>query len=559
MARLQTPMSILPLIPILILLGGVFTLLLCRAARFVHYDAVASAAALLALVSITLLAIPDLRVRETLISSWQPTSVFGTPVAFRVDRVGWMIGLVAILACGATALAGIAYPGQRRFGPRALALGMTAGIVAAAFSANMLTLALAWGLFDAFFVIAALMQGDESAAGRRAAFAVGFNIAATFCLWIAALAINQGNESQYWHVTQLPEGARQFLALAAILRLGLFPFSQWLPAEREDVPGRVALLYVLPPLAGLHLLIRMASLDALPQEPAVIWFAALSVLVGGALAWWRGASQDALPYLSLSTLGVVVLAGVAAAIPPAPQAILLSGAVSWTLAIVTLSLNHGFHRRALWWSFGQALAVATLVGIPASAGFAVRTSLASAVAWGGNVLLLICVVAGETLAFATMARLLTTPNPSKVPQNWRDIAGHASAIALAALPPFLLPAIARRAVPAIVPPAFAVVLPNMGVAGSVIFILPIALAVTLEWLRREGRISLPPIEAFGDLQVNPIRVLSLDWLYHLVFRLANVVASALNRLSAVIEGEGAVVWALLILLAAYVVLTGAIR
>jgi len=249
MAQLQTPMSILPLLPILILLGGAFAVLLCRIARFMHYDAVASAAALLALAAIALLAVPDLPVRETLISSWQPTSVFGTPVALRVDRVGWLIALVAILACGATALAGVAYPGQRRFAPRALALGTTAGLVAAAFSANVLTSALAWGLFDAFFVIAVLMHGDESSAGRRAAFTVGFNIAATLCLWIAALAINQENESQYWHLTHLSEQASQFLALAAVLRLGLYPFSQWLPAEREDAPGRVVLLYVLPPLA----------------------------------------------------------------------------------------------------------------------------------------------------------------------------------------------------------------------------------------------------------------------------------------------------------------------
>ena len=548
MAQLQTPMSILPLLPILILLGGAFAVLLCRIARFMHYDAVASAAALLALAAIALLAVPDLPVRETLISSWQPTSVFGTPVALRVDRVGWLIALVAILACGATALAGVAYPGQRRFAPRALALGTTAGLVAAAFSANVLTLALAWGLFDAFFVIAVLMHGDESSAGRRAAFTVGFNIAATLCLWIAALAINQENESQYWHLTHLSEQASQFLALAAVLRLGLYPFSQWLPAEREDAPGRVVLLYVLPPLAGLHLLIRMASVDAPPLAPAAIWLAALSVLAGGALSWWRGGSRDALPYLSLSTLGTVVLAGVAARPPITPQAVLSSGAISWALAIVTLSLNHGFHRRALWWSFGQALAVATLIGIPASAGFAVRTSLASATASSGNVLLLICVVAGETLAFATMARLLTTSSRSRIPRSWREIASHALAIVLAALPPFLLPAIARQAFPAIAPPAFAVALPNLGVLGVAIFILPIALAVILEWLRRERRF---------EMHIDLARLISLDWMYHLIFRLTNVAAIALNRISAVIEGEGAVVWALLILVAVYVVVTGA--
>jgi uncharacterized membrane protein len=49
------------LAPILILLGGVFALLLCRAARFVHYDAVASTTAG-ALAAMMLLAIPDLPV-----------------------------------------------------------------------------------------------------------------------------------------------------------------------------------------------------------------------------------------------------------------------------------------------------------------------------------------------------------------------------------------------------------------------------------------------------------------------------------------------------------------
>jgi hypothetical protein len=123
---------------------------------------------------------------------------------------------------------------------------MTAGLVAAAFSANVLTLALAWGLFDAFFVIAALMQGDESASGRRAALAVGFNIAATLCLWIAALAINQDNESQYWHLAQLPERARANFERSPPSCAGAFSFSQWLPAEREDVLTSCAIVRASP-------------------------------------------------------------------------------------------------------------------------------------------------------------------------------------------------------------------------------------------------------------------------------------------------------------------------
>ena len=543
-------MSILPLLPILILLGGVLVLVLCRAARIMHYDAAASVVALLAVAAILLLAIPDLSVRETLISSWQPITLFGAPVALRVDRPDWLIAFVATLACAATALAGVAYPGRRRFGPRALALGMTAGLVAAVFSANLLTLALAWGLFDAFFVIAALMHSEETVASRRAVFAIGFNVAATLCLWLAALAVIQDNESQYWHLTRLPEPARQFLALAAVLRLGLYPFSQRLQPEREDVPGRVVLLYALPSLAGLHLLIRLANLSALPEEPAAIWFAALSVLAGGALAWWRGGSRDALPYLSLSTLGTVAFAGIRVGAPSAPQAILLSGAVSWTLAMATLSLSHGFQRRAPWWSVGQALAVATLVGIPASAGFAVRVSLASTAASGGGALPLICVVIGETLAFATLARLLATPSRFTTPRTRKDVASYVPAIALVALPPFLLPALARHVVPDVAPPAFAVALPSLGLPGIILFLLPVALGVAVEWLRRERRITAP---------VDLSRALSLDWLFNVIFRFTDLLASALNRLSAASEGEGAVVWALLVVITALAVLTGAIQ
>jgi hypothetical protein len=126
---------------------------------------------------------------------------------------------------------------------------------------------------------------------------------------------------------------------------------------------------------------------------------------------------------------------------------------------------------------------------------------------------------------------------------------YALAIALVALPPFLLPALARSVVAAVTPPSFEVVLAKLGALGGVVFILPMALAIALEWLRRSQPLAL---------WLNPTSLLSLDWLYDLIFGMVNLVARAVRGLSTVVEGEGAVLWALLVLIAAYVVLSGAI-
>lgn len=540
-------MSILPLIPILILLGGALVVTASRLLRLRYPDEIASVASLLALAAMLPLVAPQ--PVETLVSSWQPVSVFGAPASLRVDRLSWLTGLTAILACAGTALTGLAHPGQRRFAPRALALGMTAALVASAFAANLLTVALAWGLFDALFAIGVLTRGSESRAARRAAFAIGFNTAATICLWIAALFVGQADRSTYWHLTELPETARDLLTLAAVLRLGLYPLSQWLPTGQEDTPGRLALLYILPPLAGLNVLIRLADIGALSQNGVWAWLAALSMIVGGALAWLRGRSRDALPSLSLSCVGAVVLGGMLGGVVASPAAILVNGAISWALAMVALNASRGFDRDRPWWSLAYALPIATLVGLPGSVGFAARSGLIAGVANAGDGLIVAVSLIGETLTFGALMRVVTAPAIGEAPAGLRSILAQAAALALVTLPAFLLPAFGRSFAPELAPPSFAVVLPAIGLAGGIAAVLPIALALALEGYAR-GR---------APSRFNLAGLIGLEWLYGLVFQLVNWVARNLSGLAALLEGEGAMLWALLILIVGYVVLSGAIQ
>jgi hypothetical protein len=297
------------------------------------------------------------------------------------------------------------------------------------------------------------------------------------------------------------------------------------------------------------MLIRLADLSALPQGSALTWLAGLSILIGGWMAWWRRRSRDALPYLALSALGVVVLSGISGHTTAAPPSVLASGAGSWALAVIALSLGRSFDPRRPWWAVSHALAFATLAGVPATLGFAVRTSLAAGLSASGSVLLIAVAVVGETLMFGALIRLATAPAQKEPPPNRLAILAFAAAVALATLLPFLLPALSHAAVPALTPPAVGVVLASLGVLGGAIIVLPIVLAAGVEWWARDRSV---------DSLADPARFLGLDWLYGLFFGAADVVARALRGLAALAEGEAAMLLALLILIAVYVALSGAL-
>jgi formate hydrogenlyase subunit 3/multisubunit Na+/H+ antiporter MnhD subunit len=546
-------MSILPLIPIAILLGAALIVALSRLVRFQFPDAIAAVASFAALLA--LLPLIGSAPVETLVSTWKPLSVFGAPVSLRVERLDWLAGLIAALIALSTSAASLVYPGRRRFGLCAAGLGMTAMIIASAFSANLLTLALAWGLFDAFYSTMLLAQGKSGESVRRAAFVIALNGAATLCIGIAALILNQASQSQYWHLTILPETARGLLAVAAVLRLGLYPLSQWLPIDRRDAPGRAALLYVMPSLVGLYMLIRLGSLNALPEGTWLAWLGAISMLAGGVLAWWRGQSHDVLPYVSVSGVGAVVLAG---SLTDMPGSVLVSGAASWALAITVFSIGRSLDMRAPWWSIGHALAIATFAGLPASLGFALRTNLVAGVASSGNWPLILVSLIAETLTFGAIVRLALTPATDEAPTHRLRLIAYAAGIGLAALPIFLLPALARSVVPEVTPPAFEIVLSKLGALGGVLIVLPIFLAGLLIW---RGGLPSPAVGG-GDSRfvsrVDLSRIVGLDWLYRIVYWVVNTVARSLRGFASLIEGEGALLWAILILIAAYVVWSGAV-
>lgn len=547
-------MPILLLLPVLILLGGALLIALTRLVRFPYANALPAIVSILAVGAMIPLATSE--PLELLISAWQPLSVLSTPVALRVEPLMWLLSLIAIVISVSTAFATVTYTKQRHDLSWAVMLAAAAAFVTSTFSANLLTLAIIWGVFDALLMIAQLLHDSDTEDMRHAAIIFAFNIASTSSVWIAALIINQAHHSQFWHLIELPESARAWLALAAVLRLGLYPLNRWLLIANNETIGREALLYALSPLAGLYLLIRLASLDALPEGAMLTTLGAISIAAGGILAWWqsqiRAESGDARPYIILSAVGSVVLASSLSDIPGNNAlTTLVNGAASWAFTVTALSVARSFDRRAPWWVIGYALLFANAIGLPASPGFAVRANLIVGVTSSADWALIAMVAVGETLTFAAIIRVSISPAKDDAPASPVAIATYIIAYVLAFVPPFVLYAIGRQAIPELTPPSLTSFLSSLSIAGGVLFALPVALAVALERLTSHQT-------AQSRLATIITGIVGLDWLYWLTSRLSDGIARALSGLTALLEGEGALLWALLAVVVAYVIGSGAL-
>src|SRR5512139_1139053 len=336
----------------------------------------------------------DLPVTQV-IAAWQPLSVFTVPLSFRVDETAWLLALGLLLVLLTTALTWGAYPGQHRPGPRAVALLLVAAALAGIFASNLLTLAVAWGLLDLAFVAALLVRGG-SEVGRRAALAIVVNTASTVCVWIAALLIENQQGSLYWHLFNAPEDARAWLMAAAVLRVGLYPFHQWMPVELGKEPDRAVIIFIMPTAAGLALWVRMSIARALPQDSIVPALAVLSLIIGAVLAWRSSQPRNGLPFITLCLAGSVSL--LAAAGASATQ--LTAATLNWMFISASLFIARGLDRRQPYWAIGSLIALLSVAALPGTLGFVVQQGVVVDAASHKQWLILVAVALAQIFMIA---------------------------------------------------------------------------------------------------------------------------------------------------------------
>jgi hypothetical protein len=483
---------------------------------------------------------------DWVLASWRPLLLFGTPLAFGI-RAGDVI--LASTLVGTVLLSFVAgCSSSRLLIPANLTLTLAAagaGIVAL-FATSLVALVAAWVVTDVLLAVVVMRYGQAGV--RRAGLALMSSILATAALWAAPLLAQSEGMSGFIDLAHFSGPSATLLQIAVILRLGLVPFHLWRPIDLDIELPQLIPLIVIPTLLGFDLLTYLPALTAgLPT--ALFMLAAVTVLVGGFVAWSESEERPSLAGVMVAETGMAVLS-VANAGQQA-VAVAVAAAVAWALSIAVFSLTPGWSGRRFWRGIPSLLALLSLLGLPPLLGFVVRFTAYSG--FDAGLVALGVALIGESFVIASLVRLWYWAEPRPFPQQRLSEGVYLVIFALSALV-LVFFGLFPRAFAGTIQNAtlqdLGVIVQSGNVAGWAGWALPLVAGVTLFFLGEGLRQRLEGgWRGLGAL-------LRLEWVYGLFYVALRGVVSLVRGVSSVVEGEGALLWTMIVLLIILIFLTG---
>lgn len=471
------------------------------------------------------------------LQSWDKTGNFPYATMLLIDRISWPFAAAVttmVLGVLLTAIMRITPMGWYAWGG---SLGLAGLTLVAIWAGNPLTLLLAWAAIDILEALVLHIQVRQSSIreGISAALAARFGGLAVLIL-VILLARNRGIILTFENI---PDFVNPFLLISAGLRVGVLPLQMPFLSEPPLRRGVGTVLRFAPAVSALTLLARTAQ-TAAPQNLMLplLALAGLAALYSG-IAWLT--SEDELSGRAFWILGVASLA-VGAAIrgdQPASQAwglaMLYSGAqlflystrFGWLKPIIILSMI-GFSMLPFTpsWAGSRLLISGPLPG-------AIPLILIGALFFFGHILLLL----------GYIRHFQRSVPPHEGFELWTRLV---YPLGLLLFPVshwlfFLWDGI-----------------PDWRSAPLAMWWIPFAtigLAI-LAWIfNRNDPLLLPQEANFrGGLNWGASfwgKMLRLEWLYRALFALYRRIGIILSAVGRLLEGDGGILWALLLLLLLY--------
>jgi hypothetical protein len=509
--------------------------------------------------------------------AWQPLTVAGSELIWRMNGWSWLVALLLLLVVAAALLlqAETPAPTNARRTPSMLWLGAAA--LAFVFSGNVVTLASCWVLLDLALALQLGPASHEQTAGR----AWSLMSVAGLILLAALLVLGEGGIRVDLASGPFGRPELALLWLAALIRAGVYPFHLWLTQHEHLDRGDCVALHLVVPLTGLWLLARVHQVagPGWLRRPEWAALGALALL-GSALAAWTAEDRAlAWRWVAVNRASLVVMAAYMADLAGPP-------ALAWSLITFALGLTlliAGQTTRERWgWVWPGILGALAIWGLPGTPGFLARSALVLPVRIQGAVLLFGIVLVAETLLVATLWRLATgnlsfalddqppaldrltvdpqagrqLRRPSTVVLSWPFV-GLAALVVLVAVPTLAWGAAPRQVGELLGRPASGLGALPLGqiileARRSVWGVLLVsgAAGVALGLLRQ--RI----FAGMRGWQQGIHTLVGLEWLYQAVAVGFGVVVSGLGYFAALGEGEGYLGWVLLAGLILWVLLRG---
>jgi len=291
-----------------------------------------------------------------IVQNWIPVRGFISNLSFEIDNNSWPYGISLVsLVAGTVLTAGARL--QHRSNPIVWAgsLAITSVGLLGTFATSPLALLLAWSSIDLFELAIMLGSSQVSRLNQQAVIAFSARVAGSF-LVILAMAVSYA-QNVTLTLDTVPAGAGIFLLVAAGLRLGVLPLHLPYPQEVLMRRGMGNMLRMVAPASSLVILARLPG-SAVPSAwaPYLLVFTGLSVIYGGVM--WLTAEDEVKgrPYWIIALAGMAiscVIQGKPAASLAWGVALLLSGGALFL-----------FSARRVRILFILALGVLGLTGLP---------------------------------------------------------------------------------------------------------------------------------------------------------------------------------------------------
>jgi NADH:ubiquinone oxidoreductase subunit 5 (subunit L)/multisubunit Na+/H+ antiporter MnhA subunit len=218
---------------------------------------------------------------------------------------------------------------------------------------------------------------------------------------------------------------------------------------------------------------------------------------------------------------------------------------------VSLFIARGLDRRQPYWAVGSLIALLSLAALPGTLGFVVQQGIVVDAVDQNQWLILLAAVLAQTFAIAAALRLTLSeaiePAPAQVVRKvvW------GLALACGALPLLIL-ALSEDALPAL--PQTSELLGELNVIGLLGLLAPLVMGALLAW---RGPLIVRSVIDGGQSVWG--RVLRLDWVNSALFYIADWLTGLLRAAAGLFEGEGGLLWTVVVIIVVVAIYTTALQ
>ncbi len=466
---------------------------------------------------------------EGVLGGWAPVSLTASPLILASFTPGAAVVIAWVSLHGLRLLQ---QQHEATDAERLLDVFVIVGLVLAAFANSATALLVGLGLVDGVSFVAALLAPNKS---RTAALHLLLNGASLVLLTaVFALHVGQGNTapsgSAYFPLMRVGDYLQPFADAVLLLRCATAPL---MAPSQENSPHWQA--------SACATLLLMAHLPGLGLGVHAAWL--LTVLVfSGLLASALACVNDS-PSRALPILNMAAFYGAAASIATAQSSAIAAAAIAWLLGypLLQASLNQPapFNRAA---QAARLMGAAAWVGLPLTVGFVGQAGIVVALGWPS----VLAWAVGLALLAATALRIALAPMPVQLAlglemntprwSGWRTAEFAPLAVLMAGVLAFGLFPQLLGATGLNQPVA------RNGWLGWAAWLLAVVAGVALWWFEDRWQ---PRIEAWRSTIEN---ALSLKWLRDLWGGTTERVAQPFRLIFPFLESDGALLWAIILVL-----------